>query len=152
MLKRTSSRSIVYKALMPLIKKANLPQLDEFARAYVEAALWSSMDESTPSGGRPLDESYGIEDIHPETLSQMVSDCADFKGGTLDNGVPVMQVISSNMARAGHDFWLTRNRHGAGFWDGDWGDHGDALTKFSHPYGEVNLYVGDDGMIHSMQG
>jgi len=34
-------------------------------------------------------------------------------------------------AQAGHDFWLTRNGHGAGFWDGDWPETGDALTEAS---------------------
>ena len=52
----------------------------------------------------------------------MQSDCAAFyaaHGSQLneDNckyrGCPVDEY-------AGHDFWLTRNGHGAGFWDGDW--------------------------------
>ncbi len=50
---------------------------------------------------------------------------------------------------AGHDFWLTRNRHGAGFWDGDYPEPAASqLTKASHNYGEVSLYVGDDNLIH----
>jgi hypothetical protein len=53
------------------------------------------------------------------------------------------------MQRAGNDFWLTHNGHGAGFWDGDLPDEiGDALTKASEKYREIDLYVGDDGMIY----
>ena len=54
------------------------------------------------------------------------------------------------MERAGHDFWLTRNHHGAGFWDGDWPEDVDEkLTEASHSWGEMDLYVGDDGRVYS---
>jgi hypothetical protein len=41
-------------------------------------------------------------------------------------------------AVAGHDFWLTRNRHGAGFWDGHWRDSAE-LTQIAHSYGEQHI-------------
>jgi hypothetical protein len=47
----------------------------------------------------------------------------------------------------GHDFWLTRNGHGAGFWDRGLGELGDFLTKMSKPFGEATLYVSDDGEV-----
>ena len=51
--------------------------------------------------------------------------------------------------KVGHDLWLTRNGHGAGFWDGDYADDvGEALTKISEAMGEIDLYVGDDGKIY----
>jgi hypothetical protein len=54
------------------------------------------------------------------------------------------------MGRAGHDFWLTRCGHGAGFWDGDWPEpYATMLTDAAKAFGEVDLYVGDDGMIYS---
>jgi hypothetical protein len=53
-------------------------------------------------------------------------------------------------AQAGHDFWLTRNRHGAGFWDRGLGDAGRMLTEMAHPYGECALYVGDDALIYAL--
>lgn len=56
--------------------------------------------------------------------------------------------IGSNSEQAGHDFWLTRNGHGSGFWDGGWPEPAATrLTDAAHAYGEFNLYVGDDGMI-----
>jgi len=36
------------------------------------------------------------------------------------------------------DFWLTRNGHGAGFWDGGW-DHGDELAEIAHSFGECSV-------------
>ncbi len=113
----------------------------EFFDSYVETALWSSTDESRDDGGDPLDDNYGPEDIAPKTLEEMKKDCRDF----LDENWELIDLAYSS---AGHDFWLTRNRHGAGFWDGDW-KYGDELTKSAHAYGSVDLVVGQDGLIYS---
>lgn len=106
-------------------------KLDVFTRAYIEAALWSSTDDD----GTPLDDAYGVDDIDPATLAQMVDDCKAFQADNWDD-------IADDLTRAGHDFWLTRNHHGAGFWDGDW-PQGDKLTEASHAYGSVDLYTHD---------
>ncbi len=55
--------------------------------------------------------------------------------------------------RAAHDFWCSRNRHGAGFNDGDWEDQeienlGKRLHELAKSFGERYLIVGDDGQIH----
>jgi len=112
-------------------------------RQYLETALWSSYDESTPQGGEPLDENYNIEDIDEDSVKKSIWDIRSFimkAGDALDDVDP---------EQAGHDFWLTRNHHGAGFWDGDYPeDIGDKLTKLSHEFGEKWPYVGDDGKIY----
>jgi hypothetical protein len=114
---------------------------DNFLQAYIVAALWSSMDESTPEGGDFLDANYGIEDLAPETLETMKADCEQFQAqNALD--------IEGCEEQAGHDFWLTRNHHGCGFWDGDWLEAGERLTEACREYPEVTLYVGDDGLIY----
>jgi hypothetical protein len=60
---------------------------------------------------------------------------------------------SRSASCGGHDFWLTRNGHGAGFWDGDWPkEAGDRLTKACEEFGEFDLYIGDDGMIYGQRG
>lgn len=116
--------------------------MDAFTQAYIEAALWSSMDNADDQGGEPLDANYGPGDIAPETLARMVEDCKAFQRDNAGD-------IAGDPERAGHDFWLTRNGHGAGFWDGDWpGEAGERLTAASHAYGSHELYVGDDGLIH----
>ena len=116
--------------------------MDKFLVAYIEAALWSSMDESTPEGGEPLDKNYGIGDLAPETLKKMRVDCERFQDENADD------ILYYEM-QAGHDFWLTRNGHGAGFWDDGWSKEvGDRLTHACRAYPEVNLYLGDDGLIY----
>jgi hypothetical protein len=130
-------------------------KFDVFTQAYIQAALWSSTDDSDPTGGEPLDKNYSIKDIAPKTLKRMVKDCQRFQEVnwellTSEPGSEYLRggELSPVLERAGQDFWLTRNGHGAGFWDGDWPVNGDALTKASNKYGEYNLYVGDDGKIY----
>ncbi len=111
--------------------------LERVASGYVRAALWSSTDDD----GNGLDDSG--RDLAPDTLEQMRRDAFAF-----DLAAGDMTLERGDPEQAGHDFWLTRNHHGAGFWDGDWPEHGDALTDLAHEWPEVDLYVGDDGMIH----
>jgi hypothetical protein len=118
-----------------------MKNLDKFLEAYIAAALWSTTDGSTPEGGDFLDANYGPDDLASETLEKMKTDCNQFQA---ENA----QDIEGREAQAGHDFWLTRNHHGAGFWDGDWPEAGECLTQVCKKYPEVNLYVGDDGLIY----
>lgn len=113
--------------------------LDAFTLAYVDCALWSS----TGDDEQPLDETYGVEDIAPVTLASMVADCKAFQEA---HGA----LIGDDEERAGHDFWLTRNGHGAGFWDGDWDevDPTGILDKACKAFPGRDLYVGDDGLIY----
>lgn len=60
-----------------------------------------------------------------------------------------------DLSQLAHDFWLTRNGHGAGFWDRsysndapDGSDLGKAITKIADTFREVDAYVGDDGKIY----
>jgi hypothetical protein len=115
-------------------------------QAYVRAALWSSNDESNEQGGEPLDRNYSISDLAPECAAKMRADVDRFltmvESGRIDTSG-----ISDDIL--GHDLWLTRNGHGVGFRDRDLGDLGDLLSDLSKSFGEVDLYVGDDGYIYS---
>lgn len=52
-------------------------------------------------------------------------------------------------SKLGHDFWLTRNGHGAGFWDGDWGEeNGKVLTELARSFGEFFVYLGNDDLVY----
>ena len=83
----------------------------------------------------------GPDDLAPETLAKMKADCYKFRAENAKD-------IEGREEQAGHDLWLTRNHHGAGYWDGDWPDAGERLTQACKKYPEVNLYVGDDGLIY----
>ena len=129
-----------------------LTHLQQFTRAYIEAAMWSSNDESDDAGGHPLDSNYSLEDIAPEALAIIEADCLAFfeAYGDLFNYDNTKACDDYSVdAQAGHDFWLTRNGHGCGFWDGDWKEPAaTVLTDAAHGFGECDLCVGDDGMIY----
>jgi hypothetical protein len=52
--------------------------------------------------------------------------------------------------QVGHDLYLTRQGNGAGFWDrGDlYGPYDNMLVKWSEKLGNVDHYLGDDGLIY----
>lgn len=123
--------------------------LDPFTQAYIECALWSSTDDE----GDPLDANYNSEDFATETLLTIVEECKKFqaRAGTLiSNDFYKRSTEQWSVEEfAGHDFWLTRVGHGAGFWDGDWTkEAGEKLTTLSKTFKEVNLIIGDDGKIY----
>lgn len=109
------------------------------AAAYITCALWSSLDDD----GAPMDDTYDDDDIAPESLRAMRSDCARF----LADHRSALELMS--LAQMGHDLWLTRNHHGAGFWDRGYPRAvSDELTRDAHAYGPADLYVGDDGHVY----
>lgn len=131
----------------------NSGTLDDFTQAYITAALWSSTDDD----GTPLDSNYDENDIAPATLDTMQTDCHRFWNDNKRNIIAATHLgdyVKNNhqycgAELAGHDFWLTRCHHGAGFWDRGLGELGRLLTDAAHVYGNVDLYIGDDGKVHS---
>lgn len=126
--------------------------LDDFTRGYIECALWSETDNSTESGGYPLDKNYGIDDLAPETLEQMIKDCEEFQRENCAT-LSMWYTFGQHEENAGHDFWFTRNGHGTGFWDRFYNcpqaKVGEKLSNDSEAYGDCSLYV-DDGKIYIM--
>ncbi len=122
--------------------------LDRMAYGYLIGLLWSTNDESTPSGGNPLDETFSPEDMTDEFWLQTRQDVWKFVEAEKEGYWRV------DPNRAGIDLWLTRAGHGAGFWDGDWdrmcGEGvGDYLTKIvNDTFESVDVYVGDDGELY----
>jgi len=111
----------------------------EFLTAYIEAMFFTdgSSDEDELNGKT-------VDDMSFDFVTRAIKDCAIFE--TAHD-----REIDSAYMSAGHDFWLTRNGHGAGFWDGDWPkDEGERMTATSKAFGETNVYVGDDGLIYAM--
>jgi len=136
------------KHSQPQPQTIDVYSLDDFTRQYLETALWSTNDESTPAGGEPLDQNYDIDDIAPETLEQMVKDCEAFQRDEAADLALAYQHKGYDEGSAGHDFWLSRNGHGAGFFDRGLGAVGDRLQDAARVYRSFDLYVGDDDQIH----
>ena len=134
--------------------------LEEFFDSYVEAALWSSNDESTPAGGEPLDRNYTADDLTQRTEDEMVADCKQFldKAWRLIEAAPAQIANYPRMEMAGFDFWLSRNGHGISFTD-DWphiefdgAPIAEQLDEIAESFGSYNLFVDRGGKIHGSEG
>lgn len=115
----------------------------DFVNGYLTTALWAET----------LDSQYSLSDIEPESVAKATEVCLRFvHANTLDLREYVLRMRDSPdypaWGRAGHDFWLTRNGHGTGFWDRGLGELGDRLAAAAKAYKEASLYVGDDGKLH----
>lgn len=124
------------------LAKETAAGLDPFTLAYVEALFFTLTDEH----GDPYDY-LGLHDLADEALTAIKADCAAFQetyAGLLEGSDP---------RQAGHDYLLTRDRHGAGFWDRDRSTYpndpeGEQLTAAAHAAGEAGAYLGDDGRVY----
>ena len=110
----------------------------KFAGAMFEAIAFTDLD-------CPDCETYGAE-LSEESKAKMESDARQFWDRC-------KHLIEHNaIEQAGHDFWLTRNGHGAGFWDRSddlylgWDKF---LAEVSKEHGEVWICLGDDGFAHA---
>ena len=133
-------------------------KLNEFILGYVTCAIWASIGDDE----QPLDDKYDSDDIAPEARKAVEKDCEKFiaeNEAVLEDYAEIVRTHVraggalnpeySESEKAGHDFWLTRNGHGAGFWDRGIGETGDKLSEASKGFGEVDLYVGDDGKLYT---
>jgi hypothetical protein len=118
-------------------------QVEEFIKGYEMCALWSSTDDN----GDPLDQFEG--EVAEKTKALFKRDCDDFIAENIKDLMDVTERSGYDWSRAGHDFWLTRCGHGAGYWDRGLGEVGDRLTAAAEKYGNIDLYIGDDNEIHA---
>lgn len=131
---------------------------DAFARAYITTALWTGVEykHGDPRADGDRATHFVSIDLEPATLRDMIADCAAFveaNRATIESAIATGEVACGpdfdEWGRAGHDFWLTRNGHGAGFWDGDWPEPQAAtLSEAARAQGDYDLFMNDDGAIY----
>ena len=104
--------------------------------------VWQAVDDE----GEPVEADIDVDEDGFEELNEQ---WRDFAFSNHDLLVRAQAADNSyGLDQAAHDFVLTRNGHGTGFWDRGLGEVGEDLTAQSKPYGEVNTYVGDDGVLY----
>lgn len=121
-------------------------ELDRFRDAYEEAALWST--SATDENGDTL-ESLEEYETSIDCHNAFMNDCRAFTdehAGLIRNAIRKTNGAYT-IGNAGHDFWITRNRHGAGFWDRGLGKIGTRLTEAAHGMGSIDLYLSDKGEV-----
>ncbi len=122
--------------------------MNRMLNQYIATMFWASSDDV-----EYLDSLYDFSDLSEEALTASKKDLEEFvkKAGSLVDGLDDTDIA--------HDFWLTRNGHGVGFWDRKYSDEidpegnlGDRLTEIAKTFKEVHPYVGDDGKIYLHEG
>ena len=131
---------------------------EDFMRGYVEAMLWANTFVERPGEeGESDDVRYWFQgpgrwwEDTPVYLvdAEAFWECFAYVILSLDYGGRRCEYWNRAVL-AGHDFALTRNGHGAGFWDRGLGETGDMLTDECKPYGEHNVILAvdeDDNII-----
>lgn len=116
---------------------------DTFTLAYLEAIAFTDLTN-------PDSDSAGAE-LAPETLERCAADCAAFQEAAAGLLALAFGHHGYGSVQAGHDFWLTRCGHGAGFWDRGLDDVGDKLTALvghGTEWPNLDVYKGDDGLAY----
>ena len=114
--------------------------LSDFVKAYILAAYWTDTGDNEQPSSEAEMSVQGVE--------VAVSECEAFQRDASEALRLAYQTPGYDESSAGHDFWLTRNGHGVGFWDRGLGEIGDVLTHLAHAEGQSDLYEGDDGLLY----
>ena len=110
-------------------------QLDYFVKGYCIALLWASIyhDQDRETF---LDENHCIDDISSRSMKIIRNECQMFMNhahDTLDNG---------DLEQHGHDFFMTRQGHGVGFYDRDLPkDKAKTLDRIARGFREQYIYA-----------
>lgn len=120
--------------------------LDAFTQGYLECAEWlASADNET--GEMTDDDRHDCEGFHPAAILQAQIDCKDFQASNAVDLQTYYDESGRGESSAGHDFYLSRNGHGAGFFDR--GNHPvfRTLQNAARVYGSADCTY-YDGFLH----
>lgn len=113
--------------------------------SYLETAVWADAEEGVNTDGLDFDK---------ESIARARKDVQEFYTKTKKLTDDIMFNHSPNdddnfWRMFGHDFWLNRNGHGAGFWDKPemYGNDGKTLSDIAISMGERSLFI-QDGKIY----
>jgi hypothetical protein len=115
--------------------------IDNIVDSYLHAAFWTE-EEQIKDNNDDLDLSS--TDFSEKSIEESKNDIIMF----MEKAGQYLNNISDDLI--GHNFWLTRNHHGAGFWDMKELDEeiGEIVTKICHEFKEKYVYLGDDGKLY----
>jgi len=143
---------------------------------YLEAILWSEtvslpcvedelvdgcmdVDEDNILHGikecTPLNDHFDWEDFTAEAIQKAESELNDFFAWMESQCLTEVTACYADDDTIAYDFWLTRNGHGAGFWDGDY--HPDKrcnvglglkLSDGAKAFGEQHVWIDESGKLH----
>jgi hypothetical protein len=111
---------------------------------YVAAAAWLAIFETedvAAAGIGPVDIDDTERALMARDVDAFLSVLADLEyGWALEDAIDALGAEG-----VGHDFYLTRNHHGAGYWDRGLGQTGDVLTGVAVTFGDASVMVDANG-------
>ena len=113
-------------------------QIDRVTLHALIALLWTG----TGDEGEPLDSLYEVENFAPSAVAWLTAEIAEFMATN------AADINWMELSQLGHDYILTRNGEGVGFWDRGLGARGDRLTVASQLHHAIRATVGDDGSLY----
>lgn len=128
----------------PCCREALEGKAQEFLDGYLECLLWCGVFKETDEGPEDRGELYDEAEIDNAAMKEIVEDCAAFYEVNAEAMAILIEHHNTDWGRMGHDFYLSRNGHGTGFWDRGYGEMGDMLHKEAKVYGSFTLFVGQD--------
>ncbi|UTN92852.1 hypothetical protein SEA_BENCH_134 [Mycobacterium Phage Bench] len=120
--------------------------INAMVEGYLDAQLWAGLDYRE-EGSEPVhyDENYSREDIAEDYVAAVRAELTEV---VAQHPLAVRMYLNARNVRLdwegsewssafGHDFYLTREGHGAGFWDRGLGELGEYLTGIAKSYGSA---------------
>ena len=146
-------------------------QISKIVTSQLDSLLWSEGEICDENGEATLeswDGLYDADDASPELVATLTEELhqwedVEFYGTTVHAEMAsaleeYKKCFGTNWHTSfGHDVALTRNGHGAGFWDRGLGEAGDVLTTWAESLGTLNIFLGSEsihpekwvGMFHA---
>lgn len=131
-------------------------EITEIVTSQLGSLIWSGGELTNESGeftGEMWEDFYDADDATPELVAQLTEELKgaefteDFTHAVNEYRNHVGTQLGDIWERFGHDLALTRNGHGAGFWDrGLPSDAGDVLTDWAESLGTLNISHGHDSI------
>lgn len=106
---------------------------------YLLAALWTGLcyESESDDNPEPLDSWAEPDDVPADVREEMLADLEAFSVLVEETRPEAFDIVEPG--QMAHDFHLTRNGHGAGFWDRGLGELGETLSDLARSFGTAEL-------------
>jgi len=154
-----SDRTVHYLETILWAETVSLPCIED---DFVDGKM--DVDEDHPLHGikecEPLDKYFEYSDFTEAALRKAETEVSAWFKYLEDRRLYARALEYTDDGHIAHDFWLTRNRHGAGYFDGDYEDYvgqnnsvGDRITKLvKQCYRNQHVCINEDGTLELEDG
>ena len=130
-------------------------ELETVTRSLATTDLWTGYcyESEFDDNPAPLDGLLNVDDLPADVMADLrtlVEDFIDYAREDDRTSAALDTYLNTlTLDRLGHDISLTTCGHGAGFWDRDLGDAGEALTDVARTFRREGLsgYRDDNGNV-----